>query len=275
MTTHAKRLENDEPPYGRYAFLNPYNLSLFAGGVALGALAGHLWLVVVTCAAEAMWMIFAPDSKVLRAVWFDRAFARQRELDKRDRREEMLSRLAPQDRARLVTLANQKVMIESLARDNPSLGVELLGEELAKLDALLDDFAELATAASRAEQHAQTFDFAAMRRSWHVYEHALGQYRVGDARRDVAEKNLEVLKRRRARYDELGRTIQVTRGQMELIEQSFRLLADEIMTMASPNELGGRIDELRVAVDAVRETTGDTWNEELETELEVGHEEHR
>ena len=63
----------------------------------------------------------------------------------------------------------------------------------------------------------------------------------------------------RARYEDLCRTIQVTRGQMELIEQTFRLLGDEIMTIASPRELGGRIAELQLAVDAVRETTDEAF----------------
>jgi hypothetical protein len=61
---------------------------------------------------------------------------------------------------------------------------------------------------------------------------------------------------------------------MELIEQTFRLLADEILTMGSPRELGGRIEELRVAVDAVRETAGEVGLEYMEGEV-VGHEEHR
>jgi len=60
---------------------------------------------------------------------------------------------------------------------------------------------------------------------------------------------------------------------MELIEQTFRLLADEILTMGSPRELGGRIDELRIAVDAVRETAGDAYENMLMEEEEVmGHE---
>ena len=82
---------------------------------------------------------------------------------------------------------------------------------------------------------------------------------------------LEVLHQRRKRWEDLGRTIQVTRGQMELIEQTFRLLADEIMSMASPRELGGRIEELRVAVDAVRETADEGWP--ITEEEMLGHEE--
>lgn len=249
--------KDDEPPYARYAFLNPYNLSLFAGGVLLGLLTGHGWLSVLTCAGEAMWLIFAPDSKLLRRLWFDRAFEQAKRQDDIERRKTKIAQLAPNDSMRVAQLCGQKQVIERLARDNPSLAVDLLATELAKLDALLDDFIELGVTAARAEQHAATFDFGAMRRSWHMYDQQLRANRVGDPRREIAEKNLEVLKQRRRRYDDLCRAIQVARGQMELIEQTFKLLGDEIMSMASPLELGGRIEELRVAVDAVRETASD------------------
>jgi len=267
----AVRAKPDEPPYGRYAFLNPYNLSMFLGATALGLLTGHHWIVVLACAAELIWMIFAPDSKLLRRLWFDRTFARAERAYNEERCRKKVAELAPNDRSRLAFLAEQQGLIERLAKDNPSLTVDLLHDELAKLDALLEDFVDLAINAGRAEKHAQTFDFTAMRRSWHVYEQTASLYPIGDARRVVAEKNLSVLRKRRARYDDLCRSIQVARGQMELIEQTFRLLADEIVTMASPRELGGRIDELRVAVDAVRETADDTSRfEDLEVvELEA------
>jgi hypothetical protein len=77
-----------------------------------------------------------------------------------------------------------------------------------KLDALLEDFVDLGITATRTEQHAQTFDFSAMRRSWHMHESAAKQHAIGDPRREVAEKNLSVLRQRRQRYDDLTRTIQ-------------------------------------------------------------------
>jgi hypothetical protein len=243
--------------YARYAFWNPYNISLFLGGVVLGAATGHGWLSVLTCAAEVLWMIFAPDSKLLRGLWFDRAFAAAKKVEAEERRKERIGLLAANDSLRFAYLCGQKQVIERLAKENPSLTVDLLHDELAKLDQLLDDFIELGVTAVRAEQHTSTFDFGAMRRSWHIYEELVKRNPLGDPRREVAAKNLEVLRQRRGRYDDLCRTIQVTRGQMELIEQTFRLLGDEIMTMASPRELGGRLDELRLAVDAVRETADD------------------
>jgi hypothetical protein len=257
-TSTKRRIVDDGPPYARYAFWNPYNISLFLGGVVLGAATGHGWVSVVTCAAEVLWMIFAPDSKLLRALWFDRAFAAEKRDDDADRRQARIGLLTQNDSMRFAYLCGQKQVIERLATENPSLTVDLLHSELAKLDELLDDFIELGVTATRAEQHTTTFDFPAMRRSWRIYEELLAKHGIGDPRREVAQKNMEVLRQRRARYEDLCRTIQVTRGQMELIEQTFRLLGDEIMTMASPRELGGRIDELRVAVDAVRETADES-----------------
>jgi hypothetical protein len=260
-TRTKKRLRDDDdgPPYARYAFSNPYNVSLFLGGVVLGVATGHAWISVLTCAAEVLWMIFAPDSKILRGLWFERAFEAEQKAELAEKREARIGLLAASDSQRFAYLCGQKQVIERLAKENPSLTVELLHDDLAKLDALLDDFIELGVTATRAEQHTTTFDFAAMRRSWLGYEELLGKHGVGDPRRDVAAKNMEVLRQRRARYEDLCRTIQVTRGQMELIEQTFRLLGDEIMTMASPRELGGRIDELRLAVDAVRETADESF----------------
>jgi hypothetical protein len=257
----TRRVKDDGPPYARYAFWNPYNISLFLGAVVLGVAIDEAWISILACAAEVMWMVFAPDSKLLRGLWFDRAFAAETRADVEERRRERIGLLSQNDSLRFAYLCGQKQVIERLAKENPSLTVALLHDELAKLDALLDDFIELGVTAVRAEQHTSTFDFPAMRRSWHIYQELLGRHGAGDPRREVAVKNMDVLRQRRARYEDLCRTIQVTRGQMELIEQTFRLLGDEIMTMASPRELGGRIDELRLAVDAVRETTDESFGE--------------
>jgi hypothetical protein len=141
-------------------------------------------------------------------------------------------------------------------------------ELLHDRDALVGEFIDLNVTAERAEQHAATFDFDAMQRSWQHHSKQAKAGPAADPRCVIAEQNLAVLRQRRARYDDLTRSIQVARGQMELVEQTFRLLADEILTMASPSELGGRIDELRVAVDAARETTIDPFDVIPEAELE-------
>ena len=64
--------DKPRPPYAKYAFKNPYNLSLIIGGGAAAAATGNWWLAVATAGFEALWMLFAPDSRLLRKTWFDK-----------------------------------------------------------------------------------------------------------------------------------------------------------------------------------------------------------
>lgn len=269
MTTDTlPRSTTTERPYARYAFLNPYNLVLLAGAIALGLLTGHDWLAVVAGGAELVWLIYAPSSRFLRRFWFDPAFERAEAAFREEERAKKSASLTTAGRGRLASLVAQKATIERLARENPSLAVDLLKSELAKLDTLIGDFIDLTSTAERAEAHAATFDFGALQRSWHHHSKQAKTGAATDPRRVIAEQNLAVLEQRRARFEDLSRSIQVARGQMELVEQTFRLLGDEILTMASPSELGGRIDELRVAVEAARETTHDPFDDIRDEALE-------
>jgi hypothetical protein len=57
---------------------------------------------------------------------------------------------------------------------------------------------------------------------------------------------------------EIQRYLGVARGQLDLIENSFRLLADQIVTMQSPQQLSGQLDELLDGVQAIKDSTADT-----------------
>jgi hypothetical protein len=261
---------DDEPPYAKYAFLNPYNLSLLVGTTVTAAATGHWWLAVCAAATEGLWMVFAPDSKVLQRAWFDKTWARTKRAELEEAQDQKIAKLWPNDVVRFRLLREQKTRIEKLANDNPSLTVDLMSSELEKIDGLLEDFLELALVCARSEQHLQSFDFKALQRTWQQYSAQLEHYPAGDRRREVAEKNLEVLGKRRQRYEELRRIIETSRGQMDLMENTFRLLVDDILTMANPEELGLRLDDLRVGVDAIRETT--TGQDDLYEELEIAEE---
>jgi hypothetical protein len=263
----------DERPYARYAFLNPYNLSLLVGTTVTAAATGHWWLAVCAAGLEGMWMVFAPDSKLLQRAWFDKTWERTKRAELEDAQNEKIAKLWPNDVVRFRALREQKTRIEKLAAENPSLTVDLMSDELAKVEGLLDDFLDLALVCARSEQHIQSFDFKALQRSWQQYTQQLAECPPGDRRRAVAEKNLEVLGKRRQRYDDLRQIIDTSRGQMDLMENTFRLVVDDILTMANPGELGTRLDDLRIGVDAIRETTSGT--DDLYEELEIVEEEER
>lgn len=256
----------EEPPYARYAFLNPYNLSLLAGAGVAAAATGHWWMAVCGVAGEAMWMLFAPDSKLLQRTWFDKVWTQSRADAVQEALDAKLKQLEPMDQQRVLYLREQKKRIHQLAAENPSLTVDLMGEELAKLDGLVEDFTDLALECTRGERHLATIDLRSMENSWHLYRGQVEQMPEGDKRRAVAKKNMQVLEQRRNRWDELKKSAQTARGQMDLMENTFKLLGDEIVTMSSPEDLGLRLDDLRIGVEAIREATVDDADvyEELE-----------
>ncbi len=253
-----KKPPSDEPPYTRYAFLNPYNLSLLAGAGVAAAATGQWWIGVCAAAAEGIWMLFAPDSKVLRKLWFDKVWDDSVKAAEEERLNKKYDQLGQGDQVRALALREQKARIFQLAAENPSLTVDLMKEELSRIDRLLEDFLDLGVMCGRCEAHLRSFDLQTLDASLQAYRAQVEYHKPGDKRRGVAEKNLEVLTQRRKRYEDLLHSLETARGQMDLMENTFRLLADEIVTMADPSELGARLEDLRVGVAAIRETTQET-----------------
>ena len=57
---------------------------------------------------------------------------------------------------------------------------------------------------------------------------------------------------------EIDHYLAVARGQLDLIENTFQLIADQIVTMQSPKELSGQLDELLEGVEAIKQSARDT-----------------
>lgn len=247
-----------KPSYVRYAFANPYNLSLLAGAGAAAAATGHWWMGMIAVAGEALWMLFAPDSTLLRRLWFDKMHQAKLDEARKKRQGEKFAMLPSTEQVRAVGLRQGQDKIQGLARTNPSFTVDLLRSEFGKLEDLVDDFLELATLAHRYDVYLDEFKLEEIEADLRRYQLQVEKLPLGDERRTVAQKNLSVLLQRKDRYKDLRRSLQTTRGQMDLIENTFRLLADEIVTMREPEELGTRLDELRDGVNAVREAAQET-----------------
>lgn len=248
-----------QPPYSRYAFLNAYNLSLLGAAGTVSILTGN-WLVgVAAVGAEAIWMLFAPDSKLLRKAWFDKQHKAERAALEKKRLDDAVASLGPgRDQERCVALREKKAEIDRLGAENKAFTVELLSGELAKLDALVAAFVDMCVTCARYTEYLGTANLDELERDLRRYANIVDSSPGDDPRREVALKNLDVLQRRKAKIAEIRQYIGTARGQLDLIENSFRLLADQIMTMRSPQELSGQLDDLLDGVEAVRQTTRET-----------------
>ena len=248
----------EKRPYLKFAFANPYNLSLFGGALAAAGLTMNPLLAVVAIGAEALWLLYAPESARLRHLLWDPRFEKVRDAVERQERAERLAVLAQADRERVEHLVAQKRHIQRLAAQNPSFTADLLRGELVKTDRLVEAFLDMAVTCARYEQYLESIDIAGLDKDRDRWDRAIRAGKDGDPQTEIAKKNLAVIMKRFEKVQEIRKYLGVARGQLDLIENSFRLLADQIVTMQSPQQLSGQLDELLDGVQAIKDSTADT-----------------
>lgn len=249
---------SERHPYLRMAFANPFNLSLLGGGIAASVLTLNPVPALVAGGLEALWLVWGPDSKLLqKKVWDPRIEASRRSVAAADRARR-LSLLDEPERERVERLSTRREEIETLASQNPSFTGELLRGELGKADRLVDSFLDMALTCARYEYYLGSVSARDLQRDVDKYAEAVRRGAPDDPATEIYRKNLAIVVKRQERMHEIERFLSVARGQLDLIEHSFDLIADQIVTMQSPRELSGQLDELLSGVEAIRETSRDT-----------------
>ncbi len=238
------------PNYLKAAFLNVYNLALLGGAATAAVLTGDWLIGAGALGIEALWLVLGPDLKPFqRAV---RENVRQeREKEDRARVEKLMAELSEREWQRAKALDELRREIERDMQNNPSFQAILLATELEKLSQLHASFVRLASACRRAETYLQAVDLKDLQRQITAQEN-LQQKMTDEAVRDLAAKNATVLRKRLETIKEIETFLARARGQMNLIENSVRLLRDQALTMTSPDQLTEQLDDLLSGVDAVQ-----------------------
>jgi hypothetical protein len=249
---------NEKRSYLKAAFANPYNLSLLAGGLAASALTLNPLLAIVTVGLEVLWVVNAPGSKKLQEWLWDPAFDQQEQAREQAERAERLQHIDEADRERVLELLARQQEINSLAAQNPSFTGELLRTELTKTDRLVEAFIEMANTCSRYDAYLQSIDLSELERDRRRWETTAHKNDIRDSETEIAKKNLAIINKRFDKMKEIHHYLALARGQLDLIENSFQLIADQIVTMQSPQELTGQLDELLDGVESIKQTAADT-----------------
>ena len=245
-------------PYLKLAFANPYNLSLLAGGVAASVLTGNPIPGLLAVGGEALWLLHGSDSKTLRRILWDPRLEKVRlAIEEQDRAEKMKG-LPDSEQERVRGLVAREQQINKLAAANPSFTGDLLRTELVKTHKLVESFLEMALTVNRYENYLGTVDAKALERDRDRWHQRAASQQASDQERDIAQKNFAVIQKRVEKVHEIGRYLGVARAQLDLIENSFQLIADQIVTMQSPAELSGQLDDLLDGVDSIKQTALDT-----------------
>lgn len=244
-------------PYARYAFHNLYNYTALSGIAAAAVLTQNWWLGILGLGAEALWMVFGPDSRLLRRLWFDKVHEDNLRTEAEVEKVRVLSGLPNADAVRVRQLELRREEILRLCTESRNLSMELLREELAKLDQLTRSFFDLVVTTRKSEEYLARIDLGQLEEEMRGHE-VVAQRSKDEDRRKLSQQNLAVLMKRKEKLAEIKKYIARAHGQMELIENTFQLLTDQIVTMRSPKELGGQLDELIDGVEAVRTSARET-----------------
>jgi len=252
LASKAYLRQATDRPYLKAAFANPYNLSLFLGGLVAAGITFSPFLAVIVICLELLWVVFAPGSKLLQRALWDPQFDKERLAQAEAARAARTRNLAEPDRARVEDLIARQQEINNLAAQNPSFTGELLRTELGKTDRLVESFIDMAVTCSRYEQYLESVDIAELDRDRQRWDRAVKKGGLTDDEATIARKNLAIIMKRLEKVQEIHHYLMVARGQLDLIENSFRLIADQIVTMQSPQELSGQLDELLDGVESIK-----------------------
>jgi len=244
--------------YLKAAFANPYNLSLLAGGLAASVLTVNPLLAIITVGLELLWVVNAPGSKKLQEWLWDPNFDQQEQAAQAAARAERLKNLDETDRERVLSLLARQQEINALAAQNPSFTGELLRSELTKTDRLVEAFIEMANTCCRYDAYLDSIDLSELEKDRRRWESIARNNDTRNSETDIANKNLTIINKRFDKMKEIHHYLTVARGQLDLIENSFQLIADQIVTMQSPQELTGQLDELLDGVESIKQTAADT-----------------
>ena len=249
---------HEKRSYLKAAFANPYNLSLLAGGLVASAVTLNPLLAIVTVGLEILWVVNAPGSKKLQEWLWDPAFDKEELAKEQAARAERLKNLDEADRERVISLLARQQEIHALAAQNPSFTGELLRTELQKTNRLVEAFIEMANTCSRYEAYLDSIDLSELEKDRRRWENITRKEEHCDSETEIAQKNLAIINKRFDKMKEIHHYLTVARGQLDLIENSFQLIADQIVTMQSPQELTGQLDELLDGVESIKQTAADT-----------------
>jgi hypothetical protein len=243
------------PNYLKAAFANVYNLSLLGGSLVASLATDNYLLGAVTLGLEALWLLFAPDTTPFKRR-VDRMHRAQTEEVERARIAKLIETLPKDEWRRAHSLGELKIAIEADMQHNPSFQAILLQTEIDKLSQLHASFVSLAAASVRAETYLSATDIGELKGQV-KQQQAIATNVQDAAARELGKKNVDVLERRLETIDQIYGFVERARGQMTLIENTVRLLRDQVLTMASPDQLNEQLDDLILGVEAIQSSAKD------------------
>jgi hypothetical protein len=250
----------DKPSYFKYTLVNPYNLTLLGGAIVASVLTLNPLIAVAALGVEGLWLLHGSQSRFMQRLLWDPMYEKEKLEFEQRKRMAQVEKLGQGGQQRVMALIDKEKEIQQLAAQNPSFAGDMLRNEIVKTHNLVNSFIDLAVTCSRYENYLASVDVGQLGNTqthWQKFIET-SKDKADAVELDIAKKNLAIINKRIDRVAEIRRYLKIAYGQINLIENSFQLLADQIVTMQSPNELSGQLDELLDGVESIKETAKET-----------------
>jgi hypothetical protein len=241
--------------YIQSALKEPLNIGammLAAAGTAYASLFGVIDGTVVAAGAlicEAAYLAIVPASVFYRRIVERRA--RQALHQERNRqRQELIKTFDPREREAVEYLSWMKGQIGSNFKKFARLNED--PPQLRELETAWEAFVDLLDEYRRRKMHLRSINRQAVENQLRQAERTSAQ--ADEATRPLHEKNVQILRRRLDTFDDIERSVKRVEAQLQMIENFFGLVNDQVVTMPGPEYMSSLdFDTLISSIESTRE----------------------
>ncbi|MBK8313104.1 MAG: hypothetical protein IPL01_03315 [Acidobacteria bacterium] len=241
--------------YFKEALKEPINIGglLLAGAAAAySATTGFLepsFVLVGALVAEGFYLATVPASNLYRKI-VDRRSRYLFDDQRKKQRIELIKTFDPREREAVEYLSWMKNQISSNYRKFARLSEEPI--QLRELESTWEAFVDLLDEYRRRKNHLRTINRQAVENQLRQAERA-AQF-ADEATKPLHEKNVEILRRRLQTFDDIERSVKRVEAQLQMIENFFGLVNDQVVTMPTPEHiLSLDFDTLLSSIETTKE----------------------
>ncbi len=245
--------------YIKEALKEPVNIGglLLAGLGAVYAMTMGVdpsWVLGGALVAEGAYLATVPASTLYRRLVDQRSRGMLTEVRKKERLD-LIKTFDPREREAVEYLSWMKTQIGSNFKKFSGLREE--PPQLRELETTWEAFVDLLDEYRRRKNHLRSINRQAVEnqlrqaeRSWQMAE---------EATKALHERNVEILRRRLQTFDDIERSVKRVEAQLQMIENFFGLVNDQVVTMPSPEHISSLdFDTLLNSIEVTKDILSQT-----------------
>jgi hypothetical protein len=241
--------------YIKEALKEPVNIGglLLAGAAAAySATTGFLdptFVMAGALVAEGFYLATLPASRMYRRI-VDRRSRHLLEEWRRKQRFELIKTFDPREREAVEYLSWMKNQIASNFKKFARL--QETPPQVRELETTWEAFVDLLDEYRRRKNHLRSINRQAIENQLRQAERS-AEF-ADEATRQLHEKNVSILRRRLKTFDDIERSVKRVEAQLQMIENFFGLVNDQVVTMPTPEHISALdFDTLLASIEATKE----------------------